>query len=151
VVSVFGVVFAPRPEVATTELFRVCASGGVVAVTAWTETGYIGELTAFARATSADDDPFPDLDLGWGTKAAMQARLAPHASHVHVQERALPFDPRVRGLASAEDCAAAYLSQHLPADAVAAFANQRERLAARHAGADGIPQASYLLARAQRG
>jgi SAM-dependent methyltransferase len=151
VVSVFGVVFAPRPEVATRELFRVCASGGVVAVTAWTEAGYMGELTAFAHATSADDDPFPDLDLGWGTKPAMQARLGSHASRVHVEERALPFDPSVRGLAGAEDCAAAYLSQHLPAHAVGAFADQRERLAALHAGADGIPQATYLLARAERG
>jgi hypothetical protein len=81
----------------------------------------------------------------------MQARLGSHASRVHVEERALPFDPSVRGLAGAEDCAAAYLSQHLPAHAVGAFADQRERLAALHAGAAGIPQATYLLARAERG
>ena len=146
VVSVFGVIFAPRAEVAVGELFRVCASPGVVAVTAWTEAGYMSELTAAARTLAA----FPDLDLGWGTEAAMQARLAPHASGVHVEERALPFDSSVRGLAGADDCAAAYLSQHLPPGAVGAFAYQREQLALRHAGADGIPIATYLLAIAQR-
>jgi len=31
VISAFGVVFAPRPEVAVAELFRVCRAGGIVA------------------------------------------------------------------------------------------------------------------------
>src|ERR671921_77616 len=36
VLSVFGLVFAPRPEVAIAEAFRVTRSGGTVAFTSWT-------------------------------------------------------------------------------------------------------------------
>ncbi|MCZ9340786.1 class I SAM-dependent methyltransferase, partial [Streptomyces sp. TRM76130] len=36
VVSTFGVMFAPNPAGAATELVRVCRPGGVIAVASWT-------------------------------------------------------------------------------------------------------------------
>jgi SAM-dependent methyltransferase len=151
VVSVFGLVFAPRPEVAVRELFRVCASDGTAALTAWPDGGLMAEATAAVRVRATPGDPFPDLELGWGAAARVRERLAPYAAHVEVEERALLFEPAVRGAAGAADCGAAYLAEHLPAEELATLQEERARIAARHAGPAGIPEARYLLAVARRG
>jgi SAM-dependent methyltransferase len=44
VLSVFGVQFAPRHEVAAAEMARVCRPGGDVGLVNWTPAGLIGEL-----------------------------------------------------------------------------------------------------------
>lgn len=46
VLSVFGVQFAPRHELAAAELARVCRPGGSVGLVNWTPAGLIGELFA---------------------------------------------------------------------------------------------------------
>src|SRR4051794_36441290 len=66
VASVFGAVFAPRPEVVAAELFRVVKPGGTLGLTAWGDYGAQGEtftaLDAFAPARE-DDLPVP---RAWG-------------------------------------------------------------------------------------
>lgn len=42
VVSMFGAMFAPRPEMVAAELVRVCRSGGRIAMANWTSDGFIG-------------------------------------------------------------------------------------------------------------
>jgi SAM-dependent methyltransferase len=44
VLSVFGVQFAPRHEVAASEMARVCRPGGTIGLVNWTPGGLIGEL-----------------------------------------------------------------------------------------------------------
>ena len=44
VLSVFGVQFAPRHQVAANELVRVCRPGGRIGLVNWTPEGLIGEL-----------------------------------------------------------------------------------------------------------
>jgi SAM-dependent methyltransferase len=44
VLSVFGVQFAPRHEVAAGELARVCRPGGRIGLVSWTPEGQVGEL-----------------------------------------------------------------------------------------------------------
>ena len=44
VLSAFGVMFAPRHEVAAKELARVCRPGGRIGLVNWTPEGQIGEL-----------------------------------------------------------------------------------------------------------
>lgn len=46
VTSAFGAMFAPRHEVAATELARVCRPGGAFAVSAWTPEGLNGQIVA---------------------------------------------------------------------------------------------------------
>ncbi|MFY9468559.1 MAG: methyltransferase domain-containing protein [Solirubrobacterales bacterium] len=46
VASNFGMIFAPRHEVAAAEIARVCAPGGRFALTAWTPAGMNGEMFA---------------------------------------------------------------------------------------------------------
>ena len=43
VITMFGAMFAPRPERAAAELLRVCKPGGVVAMANWTPEGFIGK------------------------------------------------------------------------------------------------------------
>ena len=43
VVSMYGVMFAPRPEVVAAELRRVTRPGGLVALANWTPGGFIGK------------------------------------------------------------------------------------------------------------
>ncbi len=82
VLSAFGLVFAPRPEVAIAEAFRVTRSGGTVAFTAWTPSSAaarFGDVGAGYFPAPADPPPSPYL---WGDEAAVRERLAPHAAVV---------------------------------------------------------------------
>jgi ubiquinone/menaquinone biosynthesis C-methylase UbiE len=46
VLSVYGSMFAPRPETAAQELLRACRSGGKIGMTNWTPHGFWGETFA---------------------------------------------------------------------------------------------------------
>jgi SAM-dependent methyltransferase len=78
VTSAFGLVFAPRPEVATAEAFRVVRPGGVVAVTAWTPDGFTGQVTAllgeYVPAALGAAQP-----IDWGIEAIARERIGLHA------------------------------------------------------------------------
>jgi ubiquinone/menaquinone biosynthesis C-methylase UbiE len=82
VLSVFGLVLAPRPQVAIAEAFRVTRSGGTVAFTSWTPgsaAARFGEVSG--RYFPAQDDPPPAPHL-WGDEATARERLAPYAVEV---------------------------------------------------------------------
>ena len=68
VLSVFGVMFAPRHEIAAAELLRVCKPGGVIGLCSWTPEGAIGQMF---RTVSSHMPPPPDF-VGapplWGTE-----------------------------------------------------------------------------------
>jgi ubiquinone/menaquinone biosynthesis C-methylase UbiE len=44
VMTMFGAMFAPRPEVAASELVRVCKPGGIIAMANWTPDGHAGQM-----------------------------------------------------------------------------------------------------------
>jgi SAM-dependent methyltransferase len=82
VLSVFGLVLAPRPEVAIAEAFRVTRSGGVVGFTAWTPgsaAARFGEVAAKYFPQAADPPPPPD---DWGDEDLCRERLERHAIDV---------------------------------------------------------------------
>ena len=145
VLSAFGVVFAPRPEVATSEMFRVCRPGGVVAFTSWPHGSFMDEATRAVRALSPEDDPFPDIELGWGDEETIRTRLRTHAATVLCTRRSLFFDPEERGRAGAADCGATWLTDHLDPDALAELQARREHLLAKHRGDDGRTRANFLI------
>ncbi|WCB95012.1 hypothetical protein DSM104299_03754 [Baekduia alba] len=83
VTSVFGLMFAPRPEVAIAEAFRVTAPGGVVGLTAWTPDGFTGQITTLM----GEYLPVPlgtDRPIDWGIETTVRRRLAPHSSGLEV-------------------------------------------------------------------
>jgi ubiquinone/menaquinone biosynthesis C-methylase UbiE len=44
VMTMFGAMFAPRPEVTASELVRVCKPGGTIAMANWTPEGHAGQM-----------------------------------------------------------------------------------------------------------
>ena len=74
VLSMFGTMFAPRPEVVAGELARVCRQGGRIALANWTPAGFIGELF---RVTSRHVPPPAGVPspLLWGDESAVRERL----------------------------------------------------------------------------
>jgi len=73
-VTMFGAMFAARPERAAGELLRVTKTGGRIAMANWTPTGFIGQmLKATVKHVPAPINvPSPLL---WGTDEAVQERL----------------------------------------------------------------------------
>jgi len=44
VTSLFGAMFAPRPELVVREVLRVCSPGGTIAMGNWTREGFVGQM-----------------------------------------------------------------------------------------------------------
>jgi len=73
VVSLFGAMFAPRPEWVAGELVRVCRPGGMIAMGNWTREGFIGQMfKTFSRFIAPPGMPSPVL---WGDEATVRERL----------------------------------------------------------------------------
>lgn len=89
VMSMFGVMFAPHPEPALAELFRVTRPGGRIALASWTPSGFIGSVL---RAHTALVPPPPGLPsvLAWGDKEKLMTMLVPHRNRI----RSIQLVPR---------------------------------------------------------
>lgn len=74
VVTMFGAMFAPRPELVASELIRVCKPAGRIAMANWTPGGFIGEMfkTTAKHVTPPPNMPSP---LKWGDKETVKERL----------------------------------------------------------------------------
>jgi len=73
VLSMFGAMFAPRPEVVAAELLRVCRPGGLIAMGNWTPTGFTGKtFQTTAKHVPPPGVPPPVL---WGEEATVRQRF----------------------------------------------------------------------------
>jgi ubiquinone/menaquinone biosynthesis C-methylase UbiE len=70
--SVFGAMFAPRHEVAASELVRVVRPGGAFAVAAWTPEGTIGRTFGVMAQHMPPPPPEMRPPLLWGTEEHMR-------------------------------------------------------------------------------
>jgi SAM-dependent methyltransferase len=94
VVTMFGAMFAPRPEIAAAELVRVCRPGARVAMANWTPTGFIGRMFKTTAAHVAPPDiPSPLL---WGDEAIVRERLQGDVTDIRFTRRAVPFRLPIR-------------------------------------------------------
>ncbi|MGH3898987.1 MAG: class I SAM-dependent methyltransferase [Pseudonocardiaceae bacterium] len=149
--SAFGVVFAPRPEVALAQLRRVLVPGGRLGLTAWTVDGCIAGRARIVREFVPPNPASPDT-LSWGDAEVLEHRLATWFTDVRIERRSLPwhFDS---GAAMT-----AFLAAHAPAHVAAkrAAGDRADEMVAaieRHAAPDGGPvrlEAEYLLAQVLR-
>lgn len=75
VISMFGVMFVPRPEVAAAELLRVCRPGGTIALASWTPGGFTGQMfkTIAGHVPPPAGVPSP---MQWGDEETVRGRLA---------------------------------------------------------------------------
>lgn len=74
-VSMFGAMFAPRPQVVTAELHRVTRPGGRVALANWTPTGFIGKMFNVFKAHLPPPPAGVPSPMGWGDETTVRARL----------------------------------------------------------------------------
>jgi ubiquinone/menaquinone biosynthesis C-methylase UbiE len=73
VMTMFGAMFAPRPDVTAGELVRVCKPGGTIAMANWTPTGFAGQMFKLG-GKYVPPPPMPAPVL-WGVPDEVKARF----------------------------------------------------------------------------
>lgn len=96
VVTMFGAMFAPRPELTAAELKRVCRPGGFIAMANWTPTGFIGQMFKIVGSHVAPPPNVPS-PLLWGREEVVRERLGEGISDFQTSREfvnfTLPFAP----------------------------------------------------------
>ncbi len=90
VVSMFGAMFAPRPERVAHELLRVVRPGGRIAMANWTPGSFIGAMLRAHTALVPPPAGVPSTLL-WGDDASVRERLA-GAREVALTRRVIVFE-----------------------------------------------------------
>lgn len=97
VMTMFGAMFAPRPDVTASELKRVCRSGGSIAMANWTPEAFTGQMfkTGAKHVPPPPGMPSPVL---WGSEDVVRERLADGISDLKLERRKImftyPFGPK---------------------------------------------------------
>ncbi len=90
VLTMFGAMFAPRPDVVVAELTRVCRPGGLIAMANWTPQGFIGQMF---KTTGKHVPPPAGMasPLLWGDESTVQDPFAGAVSEVKLERRNIDF------------------------------------------------------------
>jgi SAM-dependent methyltransferase len=91
VLSVFGVQFAPRHEVAAAELVRVCKPGGVVGLCNWTPEGMVGELFSIMSAYLPPAPAYASPPPLWGDEDHVRELFADADVLLDLERATTPF------------------------------------------------------------
>ena len=91
VVTMFGVMFAARPDRAASELLRVTRPGGRIALASWTPGSFIGEVF---RTTASYVAPPPNVPspLLWGSEEVVRARLGAAVESIRFTRRLIALE-----------------------------------------------------------
>lgn len=90
VMSMFGAMFAPRPELVAAELVRVCRAGGKISLGNWTPDGFIGEMfkTTGKHVAPPANMPSPLL---WGDEKTVRERFGERVSDIKFERHSILF------------------------------------------------------------
>jgi len=91
VVTMFGAMFAARPEKAAGELLRVTRPGGRIAMANWTLTGFIGEMFKITAAYVPPPAGVPS-PIQWGNEDIVRERLGPGTKALALTRRTISFE-----------------------------------------------------------
>ena len=95
VATLYGAMFAPRPDRVAAEMLRVTKPGGTIAMANWTKEGFVGAMfKTFASFIAPSGMPAPVL---WGDEATVRERFGAGVSELRMT-RAIyrfryPFPP----------------------------------------------------------
>jgi ubiquinone/menaquinone biosynthesis C-methylase UbiE len=96
IMTMFGAMFAPRPERVASEMVRVCRSGGTIVMANWTQRGFTGKVFAAGVRFVPPPEGVPS-PLLWGDPDTVKKRLANGTSEVRTTFRNVdiefPFPP----------------------------------------------------------
>lgn len=90
VLSMFGAMFAPRPERVTSEFLRVCKRGGLIAMANWTPTSFAGGMFKI-NGKYAPPPPGVPAPVLWGDEKVARERFGSRAK-VETSKREVIFD-----------------------------------------------------------
>ncbi|HEU4795777.1 MAG TPA: class I SAM-dependent methyltransferase [Pyrinomonadaceae bacterium] len=96
VVTMFGAMFAPRPDVTAAEMIRVVRPGGFIAMANWTPTGFIGQMF---KLTAGHVPPPAGMasPVLWGVEETVRERLRDGIVSVEAKPQTVifkfPFTP----------------------------------------------------------
>ncbi len=90
VMTMFGAMFAPRPDVTASELIRVCKPGGRIAMANWTPAAFTGQMF---KLGSKYVQPPPGMasPLLWGDEETVKERLGEGVGDLHMSRRPITF------------------------------------------------------------
>jgi len=90
IISMFGAMFAPRPERVVAEFVRVCRPGGLIAMANWTPTGFVGESfkTMATHVPPPPGIPAPPL---WGDEPTVRERFSKGAARISFSRQMCTF------------------------------------------------------------
>jgi len=95
-VTMFGAMFAYRPERVAAELLRVTGAGGRVAMANWTPEGFVGKMLRVHAATVPPPAGVPS-PLEWGKEDVVRTRFGDRVSSLLCIRRTIelrfPFPP----------------------------------------------------------
>lgn len=91
VVSMFGAMFAPRPELVASELARVLRSGGRLAMANWNPGSFTGQMFKLS-GRHVPPPPGVAAPVLWGDKDTVRERLAPYFRNIESALIPLDFD-----------------------------------------------------------
>jgi len=82
VVSQFGHIFAPRPEVATKEMLRVLKEGGTIAFSTWPRGLFTADM--FSLMAKYGPPPMPGVSspVAWGDQEFVKTQLGDAVTHL---------------------------------------------------------------------
>lgn len=91
VLSTFGIMFAPRHEVAAAELARVIAPGGTAVLACWGPYGLNGEMFPMVGKRMPPPPSYAQPPIGWGDEEHVRSLLEPHGLEVTTERQAVDF------------------------------------------------------------
>ncbi|GIK36281.1 MAG: hypothetical protein BroJett011_01140 [Chloroflexota bacterium] len=90
VITMFGAMFTPRPNITAAELVRTCRPGGRIAMANWTPGGFIGQMFKIVGkyVPPAPGMPSPLL---WGDEAIIAERFNGSVTDLQLTPRLITF------------------------------------------------------------
>lgn len=96
VMTMFGAMFAPRPDLVAAELKRVCRPGGLIAMANWTPGGFIGQMFKI-NGQYLPLPPGMTSPVLWGVEETVRQRFAEGISKTDLGSQSIrwvfPFSP----------------------------------------------------------
>jgi SAM-dependent methyltransferase len=91
VMTMFGAMFAPRPDVTAAELIRVCKPGGLITMANWTPEAFTGQMFKMGAKHVPPPPGMPSPVL-WGKEDVVRERLADGISDLQLTRRKIMFN-----------------------------------------------------------
>jgi SAM-dependent methyltransferase len=90
VITMFGAMFTPRPELVAAEMLRVTRSGGTIAMANWISGSFVGQMFKLIGSFVPPPSDMPSPIL-WGDVSKVRERLGDGVSSLKCTPRILAF------------------------------------------------------------